>query len=65
MLVAQEINEYKHPIYGCYIKGRDWIFMVLQGKNYCISEPYIATRDDVFDIFRILRRLRQIIIELV
>lgn len=34
-------------------------------KQYAISEPYIATRDDVFDIFRILRVLKQTILEFV
>lgn len=61
MLVAQELNEHRHPIYGCYIKGSFWYFMTLQERNYCISEPYVATRDDVFDIFRILKVLKHII----
>jgi len=65
MLVAQEINEHKHPIYGCYVNGRDWFFITLTGQTYCISEPYIATRDDIFDIFRILRVLKQIILSLI
>jgi len=61
MLLAQEINEHRHPIYGCYVMGRQWCFMMLNGKDYAVSEPYIATRDDVFDIFRILKVLKQII----
>ncbi len=65
MLVAQALNEHPHPIYGCYVKGRDWFFMVLRGKEYAISEPYIATREDVFDIFRILKALKPMIAELV
>ncbi len=62
MLAAQGINENQRPVYGCYVKGRDWFFMVLQIKVYTISEPYIATRDDLFDIFRILKVLKQIIL---
>ncbi len=65
MLIAQEINEKRHPVYGCYVKGRDWFFMLLQGREYCISEGYMATRDDLFDIFRILKVLKQTIIEFV
>ncbi|MDM8549467.1 hypothetical protein QUF72_05280 [Desulfobacterales bacterium HSG2] len=64
MLAAQEINEHRHPIYGCYVKGRGWFFMVLHGKQYCIGEPYIATRDDISEIFRILKVLKQIILEM-
>jgi hypothetical protein len=62
MLVAQELNEGKMPIYGCYVRGRNWFFMVLQGREYCISENYSSTRDDIFDIFRILKVLKQKII---
>ncbi|MCP4353214.1 MAG: hypothetical protein GY795_47795 [Desulfobacterales bacterium] len=63
MLVAQELNAHNAPVYGCYVKGSLWYFMVLQDRSYCISEPYVATRDDVFDIFRILKVLKQIIID--
>ncbi|MDM8518505.1 hypothetical protein QUF64_00555 [Anaerolineales bacterium HSG6] len=65
MLVAQEINEHKHPIYGCYVRGQFWFFAILEGKNYSFSKPYVATRDDLFDIFRILKALKQIIADLV
>ncbi|MCP4701442.1 MAG: hypothetical protein GY862_31990 [Gammaproteobacteria bacterium] len=65
MLVAQEINEHKHPVYGCYIRGQHWFFMVLERKKYCISVPCTATRNDIFDIFRILKVLRRTVTELV
>ncbi len=65
MLVAQSLNETEQPIYGCNVIGQDWSFMVLQGKNYAMSMPFVATRDDIFDIFRILKALKQIITELV
>ncbi len=65
MLVAQELNEHRNPVYGCYVKGSLWYFMTLQEREYCISEPYVATRDDVFEIFRILKVLKQIIIDIV
>jgi hypothetical protein len=61
MLAAQEVNEHRHPVYGAYIIGADWYFMALQGKQYAISLAYVATRDDVFEIFRILKVLKQFI----
>ncbi|MCP4344821.1 MAG: hypothetical protein GY795_04755 [Desulfobacterales bacterium] len=65
MLVAQEINEHKHPVYGCFVRGRDWFFMVLHGKHYCIAEPYIATRNnDIFNIYKILSKLKQMILKI-
>jgi len=65
MLTAQELNERRHPVYGAYIRGSLWAFMTLQGREYSISDPYVAVRDDIFDIFRILKSLRQIIADLV
>lgn len=65
MLVAQELNEHRHPVYGCYVKGSFWYFMTLREKRYCISDPLVATRDDVFALFRILKALKHIIRELV
>ncbi len=62
MVLAQELNGGKHPIYGCYVIGRNWFFMVLQGKEYGISQNYSATKDEIFDIFRILKGLKQRII---
>ncbi len=63
MLVAQEVNDHQFPIYGCYVLGRYWYFMALQGKEYCISDGYTATKDEIFDILRILKVLKQMIIE--
>jgi hypothetical protein len=61
MLVAQELNQHLFPMYGCYIKGEVWHFMMLQKRAYCISNGYVATRDDLFEIFRILKTLKQLI----
>lgn len=65
MLAAQELNAHSHPVYGCYVKGSFWSFMTLRERQYCISQPYVATRDDVFDIFRILKALKTIVAELI
>ncbi|MCB1189263.1 MAG: hypothetical protein H7A23_03685 [Leptospiraceae bacterium] len=62
MLVAQEINQHQFPLYGCYVKGEVWHFMILQDRNYCISNGFLATRQtDLYNIFRILRVLKTII----
>ncbi|MCB0064502.1 MAG: hypothetical protein KDE19_20395 [Caldilineaceae bacterium] len=64
MLVGQALDPRPKPLYGCYVVGYDWRFMVLQGKEYTISKDYSALRDDVFDIFCILKTLKQIILTL-
>lgn len=63
MLVAQELNQHRLPVYGCYIKGEVWHFMTLEERSYAISQGYLASRqDDLKDIFRILKTLKAIII---
>ena len=61
MLVAQELNQHEQPVYGGYVKGCIWYFMALQRLEYTISYSYVATREDIFDIFRVLKALKAII----
>ncbi len=61
MMTAQEINKLSTPIYGAYVMGRNWFFLTLQGRKYCISDEYVATRDDIFQIFKILKQLKVIL----
>lgn len=77
MVVAQELNQeppeptlfnptpthfYKDiPIYGAYVMGRFWYFVVLKNANYSISRPYISTElKDLQTIFKILKAQKQI-----
>ena len=64
MLVGQTLNEQPIPIYGCYIVGHVWRFMVLEGKNYTISREFLSTTDDLMNIFGVLKSLKIIIMEL-
>ena len=64
MLVAQALDPHPKPIYGCYVIGYDWRFIVLEGKHYTISQDYSAIRDDIFDIYRILKALKQIVMDI-
>ena len=63
MLVAQHMNDNRNenvnrPIFGSYIIGRDWYFMVLVGKEYAISKDFSCVANEIFDIYRILKGLR-------
>ena len=65
MLVGQKLNNTENrPIYGCYIIGRDWYFMTLLDKKFCISQDFSAVTDDIFKIFAMLKALKEIIMEL-
>jgi hypothetical protein len=58
MLVAQKMNENGEPVYGAYIRGRNWFFIALEGNKFAISEQFNAAKNEIFDIFRILNGLR-------
>jgi hypothetical protein len=64
MIVGQHINEDRHPMYGCYVLGRDWYFMILSGKQFCISRGYDATTENLYDLFKWLKSLKEIILQL-
>lgn len=70
MLAAQTLNQaanqqlsllFKHepdaPIYGCYIIGRNWFFVVLKDKVYSVSEAYNALKTE--DLYQILGFLEE------
>ena len=62
MLVAQELNDLSdHVLYGCYVIGKYWTFMVLQNRQYAISASISADGEDIYDIFRILKGLKFIV----
>jgi hypothetical protein len=66
MLVAREQNNATHigivkPVYGLYIVGLIWNFMVLNGNEYSVSRDYNASTDEILDIFRIMKSVKVII----
>lgn len=62
MLIAQEQNADKFPIYGCYLQGRYWYFATLQDKQYCLSRSYDATqKDELARILFILCSIKELI----
>jgi hypothetical protein len=61
MLVARELNNNNKPIYGLYVVGLIWNFMVLNGNNYYISKDYKSDNEEVFLIFQMLKALKKII----
>lgn len=63
MLAGQTLNNDGLPLYGCYVVGDSWRFMTLENRTYATSPGYSATSDDLFDIFRILKALKQIVTE--
>jgi hypothetical protein len=54
MMAAQVQNADGETLYGCYVSGRNWFFVVLQGKEYAVSRAYDATSSAIYQLFAIL-----------
>lgn len=63
MLVGQTLNGRTHePIYGCYVVGQNWYFLILQGNQYSQSPAFSAATDEVYFIIGVLKQLKQLIL---
>lgn len=61
-LIAQVKNNNNMPLYGVEIIGKQWTFVTMEGKEYCISKAYDAVdRSDLLIIIAILRKFRHIL----
>ncbi len=61
-LIAQKKNLNNKPIYGIEVVGRYWTFIVMEGKDYCISGSYDSLKkDDLLKIIAILRKFKHIL----
>jgi hypothetical protein len=54
MVAAQARNAHGKPIYGCYVTGRFWYFVVLHEKEYSVSDAFKATDDEIYKITSML-----------
>lgn len=63
MILAQEMNQDKQPLYGCWIVGSNWHFTVLNSVDHCVSRQFDATQErDLLQIVFILRKLKALIL---
>lgn len=61
-LIAQEINQDEMPIYGCYVIGEMWYFMLVNGREYAIDKGLNALKsDELAKIYLILKKVKKII----
>jgi hypothetical protein len=61
-LIGQATNEVPKPLYGIEIIGETWKFVIIEGKDYCVSEPYSCVKkDDLLKIIAVLRKFKHIL----
>lgn len=61
-LIAQVKNKNNKPLYGIEIIGATWRFVVMEGREYCVSGVFDCTdKEDLLKIISILRKFRMIL----
>jgi len=64
MLAARELNRDGKPLYGCFIIGKMWQFVLLDGDTYAQTQGYDATdQEELRTIWLILAKTKEIIIQ--
>jgi hypothetical protein len=61
MVAAQAKNQDGGPIYGAYVSGRNWFFVLLEGDQYCRSDAFVASSADIYQVFAILKKCKKLI----
>jgi hypothetical protein len=58
LLAAQARNANDLPMYGCYVVGRNWFFLVLNGNEYAVTDALIASQPSIHKIIAMLRQVK-------
>lgn len=58
MLAAATLNGNGLPLYGCYVTGRFWYFVVLSERRYAVSRAFDASREE--DLRAVVAMLLQV-----
>ncbi len=62
MFTAQILNDDQNPLYGIYVIGEFWYFVVLKGQEYAESRAYDMTQpQQIMQVSRILKRTKNYI----
>ncbi len=62
MLAAREVNQTTEPLYGCFILGKLWHFVYLEGNEYSVSEGFDATSErELTIIWLVLEKTKKMI----
>ncbi len=62
MVAARQNNEKKTPLFGCYVVGRDWFFVILDKQEYAVSLACDATKTpELYQIVAMLSAMPDII----
>ena len=63
VMIASQVlnNDTESPLYGCYIIGRNWFFVVLKNTDYIVSPAFESTKtEDLSNITRVLKKIKHL-----
>jgi hypothetical protein len=58
MLVTQRNNVPEKELYGSYVIGRNWYFVLLIGNEYSVSPSFDATQEDIYKTVSLLKKIK-------
>ncbi len=58
MLAAQVLNANDKPLFGVYLIGASWRFVVLEARNYAVTRFDATKQEDLFQIFAMLKWIK-------
>ncbi len=61
MIAAQQKNKNELPIFGTYLSGRMWFFVMLQHDKYIVSKAFDASDDEIGRVVKILKKCKELI----
>jgi hypothetical protein len=61
MVTAQHLNDDKPPVYGVYVMGQYWHFVVLDEQSIAVHTGLNATNDEITTIWNVLKNTKEII----
>ena len=59
MVTAQQLNADSHSVYGAYVMGRYWHFVVLHEQNYAVNTGLNAADEELLHIFGVLKNTKK------
>jgi hypothetical protein len=60
MVASQHLNADQKPVYGVFVTGRLWFFVVLEQGGYAVSKSYSTEDEEIFKVFAILEHLKSL-----
>lgn len=62
---ANKRDHFEFPLYGVYVIGQFFYFVIFDGETYAKSKPFLSSRSDIFKIYALLKQIKNYIEDLV